>query len=126
MGALLHFKAAASNRAHVLRATALLAARLPPVRRRLAAALAGLSPATAHPARRIHGGQRAPDVPLLTILPGAPDRLFEALRDGRHVHLTPPCGTPDPRAAALDHPLTTVRSAAYRRPCLVRPDGHFL
>ncbi|WP_179079225.1 FAD-dependent monooxygenase [Streptomyces rectiverticillatus] len=124
--ALLHFNAAPSSRAHVLRATVLLGARLPTVRRRLAAALAGLPPAAPYTARRIRGGQRAPDVALLTTLPGAPARLFEALRDGRHVHLIPPCGTPDPRAAALEHPLTTAHSAAYRRPCLVRPDGHFL
>ncbi|MFI9205756.1 FAD-dependent monooxygenase [Streptomyces sp. NPDC053048] len=124
--ALLHFNAAPSAWAEPLRAAALLGARLPAVHRRLATVLAGLSPPLGGTGSRPRGGWRAPDVPLLTAGADGPVRLFEALRDGHHVHLMPPDGGPDPRAAALEHPLTTVCSAAFRRARVIRPDGHFL
>ncbi|GAA0403431.1 FAD-dependent monooxygenase [Streptomyces luteireticuli] len=116
-GAMLHFNALPSAWGHALRATVLTAVRLPPVHRYLAARLAGLR---GNPERRV------PDVPLLAPATPAPHRLFEALRSGGHVHLTPECGTPDPRAADVTLPMTTLRTAARRRPCVVRPDGHML
>ncbi|MGI5526130.1 FAD-dependent monooxygenase [Streptomyces syringium] len=125
-GALLHLNAAPSLWACAVRAVGLRTARLPVVRQRLAVALAGLPQATRADSR-LRSGQRVPDL-LLRAAPGqgAPGRLFEALRSGHHVHLTPACGTPDPRAADLAHPLLTARSDACRRACLVRPDGHTL
>ncbi len=68
-----------------------------------------------------------PDLPLRTGAgPGGPGRLFEALRVGHHVHLTPARGTPDPRATGIAHPLVTAHSDACRSACIVRPDGHVL
>ncbi|MEU4212380.1 FAD-dependent monooxygenase [Streptomyces sp. NPDC026206] len=126
-GAMLHFNAAPSWWAHAVRAVAFPAARLPTVRRRLAAILAGLSQPPAQANGRLHSGQRVPDLPLSGVpVQGAPGRLFEALRPGHHVHLTPACGTPDPRATGMSHPMVTARSEACRRPCIVRPDGHLL
>ncbi|MFI9234962.1 FAD-dependent monooxygenase [Streptomyces sp. NPDC053079] len=126
-GALLHLNAAASPRARAARTVALHAARLPVVRRHLAAALAGLSPKVLPAGDRLRSGHRVPDLPL-TAQPaqGRPGRLFEALRTGDHVHLTPGCGTADPRADDMAHPLVTVRSDACRRACIIRPDGHVL
>ncbi|MEU7136628.1 FAD-dependent monooxygenase [Streptomyces sp. NPDC046261] len=123
-GAMLHFNATPSLPGHVLRTAGLGVARLPPVRRHLAAALAGL-PAPGAGARG-RSGARAPDVPLLLTTASPHRRLFEALRAGHHVHLVPACGTPDPRAATMAPPLLTVRTDAYRQAHIVRPDGHFL
>ncbi|MBT2383605.1 FAD-dependent monooxygenase [Streptomyces sp. ISL-11] len=126
-GALLHLNAAPAVWAHALRAVVLRAARSPAVRSRLAATLAGLSPSAGQTDGRFRGGRRVPDVPLLAAPDhGSPARLFEALRAGHHVHLTPAHGTSDPRAQSLPHPLVTVRSDACRRACVVRPDGYAL
>ncbi len=116
-GAMLHFNADPSAWGHALRATALTAARLPPVGRRLAARLAGLQ---GYPVRRV------PDMPLLATATSDPRRLFEALRAGHHVHVTPGSGAPDPRAPDVTLPMVAVESGACRMPCIVRPDGHLL
>ncbi|WP_190022707.1 FAD-dependent monooxygenase [Streptomyces hiroshimensis] len=125
-GALLHVNATPAYWGHALRAAALAGARLPPVRRRLAVVLAGLQGRSESPGGRVSSGAPAPDVPLTDTATNPHRRLFEALRTGAHVHLVPPCGTPDPRAAAMTLPLLTVHTDAYRQPHIVRPDGHFL
>ncbi|QSY48716.1 FAD-dependent monooxygenase [Streptomyces griseocarneus] len=125
-GAMLRFNATPALWGHALRVAGLGVARLPPVRRRLAAALAGLPGSGASTGARVRSGARAPDVPLLPTPRSPHRRLFEALRTGHHVHLLPVCGTPDPRAATSALPLLTVRTDAYRQAHVVRPDGHFL
>lgn len=125
-GAMLCFNATPTLWGHALRAAGLQAVRLPSVRRRLAAALAGVPGRGASNSARVRSGARAPDVPLLPTATSPHGRLFEALRTGHHVHLVPACGTPDPRAAELTLPLLTVRTGAYRQAHIVRPDGHFL
>ncbi|MEH6375482.1 FAD-dependent monooxygenase [Streptomyces sp. KLMMK] len=124
--AMLHFNALPSPWGHALRAAVLTALRPPLPRRRLAARLAGLPGSATRRGTRIRSGAAAPDVPLLTTATTAPRRLFEALRAGHHVHLTPVRGTPDARAPGITLPMVTVRSAAFRQPCIVRPDGHYL
>ncbi len=125
-GALLHVNATPAPWGHALRAAALAGARLPPVRRRLAVVLAGLQGRSESSGTRVRSGAPAPDVPLAGTATSPHRRLFEALRTGAHVHLVPPCGTRDPRAAAMTLPLLTVRTEAYRKPHIVRPDGYFL
>ncbi|MDT0448289.1 FAD-dependent monooxygenase [Streptomyces hesseae] len=124
--AMLHFNALPSPWGHALRATVLTALSPPLPRRRLAARLAGLPGNAARRGTRIRSGAAAPDVPLLVTATTAPRRLFEALRTGHHVHLTPARGTPDARAPGITFPMVTVRSAAWRQPCIVGPDGHYL
>ncbi|MGK5543737.1 FAD-dependent monooxygenase [Streptomyces sp. URMC 127] len=124
--AMLHFNALPSPWGHALRATVLTALRPRLPRRRLAALLAGLPESATRRGTCIRSGAAAPDVPLLVTATTAPGRLFEALRAGHHVHLTPVHGTPDARAPGITLPMVTVRSAARRQPCIVRPDGHYL
>ncbi|MBF6047940.1 FAD-dependent oxidoreductase [Streptomyces sp. NRRL B-1677] len=124
--AMLHFNALPSPWGHALRAVVLTALRPPLPRRRLAARLAGLPGSAARRGTCVRSGAPAPDVPLLAAATTAPGRLFEALRAGRHVHLTSTRGTPDARAPGITMPMVTVRSAAGRQPCIVLPDGHYL
>ncbi|MEV5376609.1 FAD-dependent monooxygenase [Streptomyces nondiastaticus] len=124
--AMLHFNALPSPWGHALRAAVLTALRPPLPRRRLAARLAGLPESATRRGTCVRSGAAAPDVPLLATATTAPRRLFEALRAGHHVHLTPAHGTPDTRAPGITLPMVTVRSEARRQPCIVRPDGHYL
>jgi hypothetical protein len=89
---------------------------LPPVNRRIAGSVSGIAIAYPRP-RGAHGlvGRRAADVPL-----AGGGRLYEALRDGRFLLVTP---------ATVDigvPPAVAVVAAARgsRTTVLVRPDGY--
>ncbi|MEU3554990.1 FAD-dependent monooxygenase [Streptomyces fragilis] len=112
-GALVHGPAA-----RLLRATALdTASRVGPVWRRGTAMVSGIGIRYRRPrgAHRVVGA-RVPDVPL-----AGGGRLYEALRGGRFVLLTPP----GLEAAPGSERLAVVRWAAPRGTAvLVRPDGY--
>ncbi|MDT4987108.1 MAG: hypothetical protein QOI74_1202 [Micromonosporaceae bacterium] len=98
------------------RAVASVVVGLPPVNRRIAGSVSGIAIAYPRP-RGAHGlvGRRAADVPL-----AGGGRLYEALRDGRFLLVTP---------ATVDigvPPAVAVVAAARgsRTTVLVRPDGY--
>jgi 2-polyprenyl-6-methoxyphenol hydroxylase-like FAD-dependent oxidoreductase len=93
-----------------------------PLTRRVAGMLSGLSiaypaPPGAHPLT----GRRAPDVPLAD-----GRRLYEALRDGRFVLVTPPANGSSSKAAApwATRVRTVEAGGPTRTTVLVRPDGY--
>jgi hypothetical protein len=109
-----------------LRAARNLAGRLVtgvrPLARRAAGTISGLSiayppPPGAHPLT----GRRAPDVPL-----AGGRRLYEALRDGRFVLVTPSADGPPAEAAEdwADRVRTAAAGGPTRTTVLVRPDGY--
>lgn len=98
------------------------AANVPPLVRRAAGAVSGLdiaypAPSTEHPLT----GRRAPDVPL-----AGGRRLYEALRDGRFLLVTPPGGRPRQTAVVSwsDRVQIAEAGAATGLIVLVRPDAY--
>jgi 2-polyprenyl-6-methoxyphenol hydroxylase-like FAD-dependent oxidoreductase len=109
----------------LIRDTALrIAARVPPITRRMAGAvsmidLAYPAPPGAHPLT----GRRAPDIPLAG---GTPSTLYRALRPSRFVLVMPPGASGDAAAAAGwdDRVDLATAGGPTRSIVLVRPDGY--
>ncbi|MFI7231294.1 FAD-dependent monooxygenase [Nonomuraea angiospora] len=119
-GRLLTTALARTRRDRVMRATLpIIMKGFPPAARRLREAISGLAisysaPRGAHPLT----GRRAPDV----LLTGEAGRLYEALRDGRFVLLSP---AEEPAVSLLPARVAHATPRSARLPSmLVRPDGY--
>jgi FAD binding domain len=107
----------------MLRRLATAVVRLAPVSRRVAGVMSGID--LRYPAPRGAGrlvGARAGDIPL-EHHDGASARLYEALRSGRFVLVTP--GNPPALPAGMvEHVEVVTRGDGQQSTVLVRPDGY--
>jgi 2-polyprenyl-6-methoxyphenol hydroxylase-like FAD-dependent oxidoreductase len=126
-GALLRLALLGSAPVRAVRdAVASAAVKVPPVRDRFAGAVSGIAIAYRTPrgAHRL-AGRRAPDVRLAG---GGPARLYEALRGGRFVLVTPAGAGAGGAGGAVpggwDGEVEVVTAAEATPTMLVRPDGY--